>query len=385
MTTMPKIALVHDWLIAFGGAEQALTTFTQIWPQAPIYTLLYDQKGPCGKEFAGKKIVTSSLQKFPGALKNHRNLLLFMPYAIEQLNLSDYDIIISGSHCVAKGVITKSSQLHISYVYTPMRYAWDFYHEYMKNGGYDHGIKSSLVRMVLHYIRLWDYRTSNQVNEFLAISNYVANRIWKVYRRNAKVIYPPVNVEKFSIKHNKDNFYLVVSRLVQYKRVDLIIEAFTKLPQKKLIIIGDGPMLKNYSAMASPNILFLGYQERNKVIEYMQNARALIFATEEDFGIVPVEAQACGTPVIAYGKGGALETILSLENDPSPTGLFFYSQSVPAIIDAVNQFENSQSSFIPENCRKNSLRFSTERFKAEINEFVNQKFEVFKNGNLRTE
>ncbi len=230
-----------------------------------------------------------------------------MPLAIEQLDVSKHDIILSSSHAVAKGIITGPDQLHISYIHSPIRYAWDLQHQYIKEAGLDKGMKGMVARWLLHKIRLWDCRTSNGVDHFIANSEFISRRIRKVYGRESKVIYPPVDVNRFKLCENKDDYYFTASRMVPYKRMDLIVEAFSQMPDKKLVVIGDGSEMSKIKAKASSNIELLGYQPNSVMQEYMQKAKGFVFAAEEDFGITPVEAQACGTPVIAFGKGGALK------------------------------------------------------------------------------
>lgn len=296
-----------------------------------------------------------------------------MPLAIEQFDFSQYDLIISSSHAVAKGVITGPDQLHISYVHTPIRYAWDLQHQYLKESNLDNGFKSLLARCLLHYIRLWDYRTAAAVDNFIANSNFIKSRISKVYNRDADVIYPPVNTNSFKFQEKKKNYYLTASRLVPYKKVDLIVEAFALMPDKELIVIGDGPDMNKIKNKASNNVKILGHQSFENLISYMQLAKAFVFAAEEDFGITPVEAQACGTPVIAFGKGGALETVRGIDQHNEPTGVFFYNQSVDAIINAIEVFEKNKHLIIPENCRLHAMRFSEENFKTQFELFVKEK------------
>jgi glycosyltransferase involved in cell wall biosynthesis len=290
-----------------------------------------------------------------------------MPLAIEQLDLSGYDVIISSNHAVSKGVITGPDQLHICMCYSPMRYAWDLQHQYLSESGLDHGLKGWIAKWMLHKLRLWDVRAEKGVDHFVGISEFIARRIWKVYRRESTVIYPPVDVESFAFREQKEDFYLAASRMVPYKKMDLIVEAFLSMPDKKLVVIGDGPDFQKARAKAGPNVTLLGYQEFEVLRDYMQRAKAFIFAAEEDFGIAPVEAQACGTPVIAYAKGGATETIRGLDCE-RPTGVFFAMQSVDAIVDAVERFEKVELSSL--DCRENALRFSVERFRSEFNDYV---------------
>jgi glycosyltransferase involved in cell wall biosynthesis len=292
-----------------------------------------------------------------------------MPLAIEQLDLSAYDLIISSSHAVAKGVLTAPHQLHISYVHSPIRYAWDLQHQYLKESNLERGIKSWIARWILHQIRIWDTRTANGVDLFVANSEFIARRIHKVYRRSATVIYPPVDLQNYTLCEQKQEFYLTASRLVPYKRIDLIVEAFSQMGDRSLIVIGDGEQMAKIRAKASSNIKFLGHLEPEALREYMQKARAFVFAAEEDFGITPVEAQACGTPVIAYGRGGVCESVRGLDCD-RPTGVFFAEQSVASIHAAVLEFEQNCDRILPTTCHENAMRFSTERFQAEFLQFV---------------
>ncbi len=299
---------------------------------------------------------------------------MFFPIAIEQFDLSEYDIIISSSHAVAKGVLTNSNQLHICYCHTPLRYAWDLYHGYLSGAGLSKGIKGIIARLILHYIRVWDVTTSNRVDYFIANSKYIARRIKKVYGRDSIVIYPPVDVDKFDVYTQKENYYLTASRMVSYKKIDLIVEAFSKIPDRKLVVIGDGPDFDKIKNKAGKNIVFLGYQTFEVLKDYMQRAKAFVFAAEEDFGIVPVEAQACGTPVIAYGKGGSLETVID-----GKTGIFFKEQTVESLLEAIKRFEQKEDSFDTIEIRKNAERFSKERFMREFKTFVEEKIKEFYN------
>jgi glycosyltransferase involved in cell wall biosynthesis len=257
--------------------------------------------------------------------------------------------------------------------YTPVRYAWDLQHQYLRESGLDKGVKGWIARWLLHRLRIWDLRTAAGVDGFIAISGFVADRIRKVYRRDSVVIYPPVNVEAFPFRREKEEFYLTASRMVPYKKIDLIVEAFAKMPHRRLVVIGDGPDAAKVRARKAPNVSFLGYQRHEVLCDHMQRACAFVFAAEEDFGITPLEAQACGTPVIAYGQGGALETVRGLD-DVTPTGVFFEQQSVEAICAAVQRFEDHQSMISPENCRENAIRFSPERFREEFAHHVEQEW-----------
>ena len=366
-----KICFVHDWLTTFGGAEQVLKALLEIWPQTPVYTLVYDEKGNCRDIIQSTEVTGSFINKLPHAKRKHRAYLPLMPLAIEQFDLSDYDVIISDSHAVAKGVLTGPDQLHIDYTFTPIRYAWDMHHAYLQQANLDKGLKGFMAKSLLHYIRMWDLRTVPSVDYFVAISDFIARRVWKFYKREADVIYPPVDTERLTLHAEKSDYYLALSRIVPYKKTDLIVQAFAQMPDRKLVVIGDGPQMKDLKKIATGNIELLGFQSDSVVEDHLKHAKALIYAAEEDFGIVPVEAQACGTPVIAYGKGGALETVV-----PGETGFFFNSQEPDSLIQAVKDFE-SHPALAPEKIRLNAERFSKSRFKAEMQSFVETAYEQY--------
>jgi len=367
-----KIAIVCDWLITHAGAERVLAEILQCFPSADVFAVV-DFVPPEKRDFLlNKPVKTTFIQHLLFAKKYYRHYLPLMPLAIEQLDVSTYDVIISSSHAVAKGVITAAHQLHISYIHSPMRYAWDLQHQYLKDAGLEKGIKSFLVKYMLHKMRLWDLRTANNVDYFIANSHFIARRIWKTYRRDAEVIYPAVDTQIFTPSAQKENFYLAASRLVSYKKMDVIVESFSAMPDKKLIVIGDGPDFAKIKAKAKDNITFLGFQPIAQLIHYLQQAKAFIFAAEEDFGLLPVEAQACGTPVIAFAKGGALETVRGLDTD-HPTGIFFHEQTTAAIQEAIAVFEENETVFKPEFFQKNVARFSQTEFREQFKNFVLQK------------
>jgi len=375
-----KVAIVHDWLVVYAGAERCLEQILNIYPEADLFALV-DFLDEDKRDFIKhKKVTTSFIQHLPKARTKYRSYLPLMPLAIEQLDLSKYDLIISSSHCVAKGIITGPDQVHISYVYSPIRYAWDLQHQYLKESGLNKGIKGFIAKIILHYMRLWDIRTSNNVDHFIAISKFIKKRIWKCYRREADVIYPPVDVEAFEYCDQKEDFYLTASRMVPYKKMDLIVEAFTQMSDKKLIVIGTGPDFDKIQKIAQghDNIKLMGYQPFSVLKEHMQKAKAFVFAAEEDFGITPVEAQACGTPVIAYGKGGALETVRGLEMKNNSTGIFFYKQDKESLIKAISYFENNIEKIEFKNCRKNALNFSINNFRIQMNKYINRLLENIK-------
>lgn len=364
-----KVAIVHDWIPLLAGAEKVLKELADIYPNADIFTLFDFLSEEERKTFGRHRITTSYLNRLPKVKRYYRNLLPLCTQAIEDFDLSEYDLIISSSHTVAKGVITSPRQLHVSYVHSPARYAWDMMHHYLKEANLQHGIKGYLAKYLLHKFRIWDTRTANGVDYYLANSEYIRRRIWKVYRREAEVVYPPVDTSQFELATQKEDFYLAASRMVPYKRIPLIAEAFAKMPDKKLVIIGDGPEFEKVKEAAkdSPNITLLGYQGNAVLKDHMQRARGFVFAAEEDFGIMPVEAQACGTPVIAFGAGGVLETVIDIRKDAANgTGVFFDSQTPDAIIQVVNDFVALKESITPEKCRANAEKFSIATFHKNI-------------------
>lgn len=365
-----KIAIVCDWLVTYAGAEKVLEQILNVFPEADLFAVV-DFLPEGHRDFIkNKKVTTTFIQNLPKARKKYRNYLPFMPIAIEQLDVSGYDVVISSSHCVAKGVLTGPDQIHISYVHSPIRYAWDLQHQYLREAGLTHGIKSKIARLIMHYMRIWDTRTSNGVDYFIANSHFIARRIWKCYRRKAEVIYPPVDVNKFTFCDKKEDFYLTASRMVPYKKMDLIVEAFSKMPDKQLVVIGQGPDFNKIKKLAGPNVKLMGYQPDSVLQDYMQRAKAFVFAAEEDFGITPVEAQACGTPVIAFGKGGSLETVRGYGIKENPTGLFFYEQKVPAVKKVIEQFEGIASQISAEDCRKHAEKFSLPMFRTKFLAYV---------------
>ncbi len=377
-----KIAVIHDWLVTLAGSERVLEQIVSLYPEADLFSLIDFLPTEVRDIILKKKVRTSFIQKLPFASKHYRNYLLFFPLAVEQFDLSGYDLILSSSHAVAKGVKKNGKQLHICYCHTPMRYVWDLREQYLRESGLDRGFKGLLSKMILQHLRRWDFKTSDRVNHFVANSQYIADRIKRAYNRQATVIYPPVDVDKFIFFDKKEEFYFTASRMVPYKKVDLIVEAFSSMPEKRLVVVGDGPDLEKVKAKAGKNIELLGFQSSDVLMDYMQRAKAFVFAAEEDFGIVPVEAQACGTPVIAFGRGGVTETVLPLRNDDcgmrnetnvAPTGVFFNEQTPQALREAVLIFEKNLEKFDGQQIRKNAIRFSTERFQQEFKEFVDAK------------
>lgn len=370
-----KVAIVHEWFVSYAGSERVVEQMLAVYPEADLFSLV-DFLRDDQRHFLQHKPVTHSfIQKLPFARQIFRQYLPLMPLAVEQFDLSAYDVVISSSHAVAKGVITGPHQLHICMCYSPIRYAWDLQHQYLKESGAGQGIKGWLVRWILHQIRQWDYRTANGVDCFIAISNFIARRIWKVYRRHSTVIYPPVDVDAFGVVSEKQDFYLAASRLVPYKRIDLIVEAFAQMPSRQLIVIGDGPEFEHIKAIAPENVNLLGYQSFPTLKDHLQKAKAFIFAAEEDFGILPVEAQASGTPVLAYGRGGATETVID-----GKTGMFFAEQTVPSLVEVIERFE-ATGNFDPAVIRHHAGQFSIERFRSEFETFVETAWLNFQPGN----
>jgi len=372
-----KKALVHDWYYVNGGAEKVIHSLNTIWEDFDHYALVDFLREEDRKYILnGSKVNTSFIQKLPTAKSNHRKFLQLFPYAIEQFDLNDYDLVISSSASIAKGVLTNQNQLHICYCHSPMRYAWDLYYQYLRESGIGF-INRLYAKRVLHKIRTWDIINTNRVDLFVANSNYIKGRIKKIYRRDSKVIYPPVDVESFKLEEKKDDYYFTASRLVPYKKVQLIVEAFNNMPDKKLVVAGSGPEYKKIKSIAKSNIELVGFLEQEELKKNMSKAKAFVFAAEEDFGIVPVEAQACGTPVISFNKGGVTETII-----PSKTGLLFDEQTQKSIIDCVNIFERSE--FDPISIRQNALRFSKERFEKEMKDFVNSQYQQFISSHMKS-
>jgi glycosyltransferase involved in cell wall biosynthesis len=377
-----KIAIVHDWLVTYAGAERVLAALIKVWPEADLFSVIDFLSDQDRDHLGGKKATTTFIQNLPKAKTSYQKYLLLMPLAIEQLDLSEYDLIISSSHAVAKGVLSGPDQLHVSYVHSPIRYAWDLQHQYLLEAGLSRGLKSKIARMILHYIRMWDQRTAAGVDDFIANSYFISGRISKAYRRESTVIYPPVDTEGFTLQETKQDYYLTASRMVPYKRMPMIIEAFAAMPDKRLIVIGEGPEMDKCRAIEAPNVTLLGYQSFATLREHMRSAKAFVFAAEEDFGISPVEAQACGTPVIAFGKGGVLETINGLDQ-AVPTGVFYYEQTAQALITAVDEFEDAKPRINALACRANAERFSAERFANEIKTFVDTRLETTRTAHRR--
>jgi glycosyltransferase involved in cell wall biosynthesis len=367
-----KMAFICDWLTAMRGGERCLDAVCEIHPDADIFTLVHFP-GSVSKTIESHVIRTSYIQQLPGNIKNFRLYLPLFPHAIKQFDLSGYDFVLSFSHCVAKGVKVPQGVPHVCYCHTPMRYAWHMRDEYLSR--YHWPTKWS-AEVLLDYLKNLDAKTSPRVTQFIANSKNTQSRIRKAYGRDSTVIYPPVECGRFAVSCDDDGYYLIVSALVPYKRIDIAIEAFGSGFGRKLIIVGDGPELSRLKRMASANVSFVDNADDNKVVEYTKKCRALVFPGEEDFGIVPLEAQACGKPVIAFGKGGALETVIGLDrtsNDrTNATGIFFYEQSPQALRQAIRQFEKVRDWFDPGKCRDNALRFDRSIYQKNIQDYILQ-------------
>ena len=365
-----KYALVHEWLTpkATGGSELVVREILK-YIDADLYALIDFESSNPQSYLYQRPITTTFLQKFPQAREGVQKYLPLLPLAIEQLDLNQYDVILSSSHAVAKGVLTNPHQLHICYCHTPMRYAWDLTFDYLNGDRQGRGIQGLIARYILHRMRTWDVISANRVDYFIANSNHTAKRIWRCYRRPAKVIYPPVDVDKFPFQPEKEDFYLTISRLVSYKQICLIVKAFNQL-KKPLVIIGSGSQLTQIRQLAKPHVRVLGWQPDDIVRQYITKAKAFVYAAVEDFGIALVEAQACGTPVIAYGKGGALETVKDIRQCPKDgTGLLFDVRQPEALVAAVENFERL-SQIDPENCRLQADKFSPLVFKQSYLKYI---------------
>ncbi len=358
-------ALVHEWLTprATGGSELVVREILACIAADLYATIDFESLNPDSYLYQ-RNIGTTFLQHFPGAKSGVQKYLALMPIAIEQLDLRNYDLILSSSHAVAKGVLATPQQLHICYCHTPMRYAWDLTFDYLHHSRLGRGLPGVFTRYLLHRLRQWDVLSANRVDYFIANSQFTARRIWRCYRRQAEVIYPPVDIERFTCNAAKEDFYLIVSRLVSYKQVAPIVEAFNQ-NGRELVVIGTGPELQQLQQIAKSNVKILGYQSNSVVQDYLARAKAFVYAACEDFGIVLVEAQACGTPVIAYGVGGAAETVLDIRTHPScGTGILFPAQTTPAILAAVATFETYERQFQPEAIRAHAESFAASVFRS---------------------
>ena len=372
-----KVAIVHDWLTGMRGGENCLEVFCELFPNATLFTLLHN-KGSVSNTIEKMDIKTSFIQNMPFSSTKYRNYLPFFPQAIEAFDLSEYDLVLSSSHCVAKGVRVPKKALHICYCYTPMRYAWSSFNDYFGDRSL---LQKKIISVIIERLKKWDISKNEMVDFFVAISDNVSNRINKYYKRGADVICPPVDIDRYHLSEKSEDFYLIVSALVPYKRVDIAIKAFNKL-KKELVIIGTGNIEADLKKMAGDNIRFLGWLSNDAIADYYSRCKALIFPGEEDFGIVPLEAQACGKPVIAYGAGGVLETIVpantqsGLSTELEPTGVFFYEQTEESLFTAIDYFEENLNKFNTKEIRENAIHFDRSIFKKKIKEYIEEKIEA---------
>jgi hypothetical protein len=365
----PRVAVVHEWLLDYAGSERVVREILQVVPDADLFALIDRRDEELSAAIPRRARATSFLQRLPRPQKWLRFYVPLMPLAVRGLDVSAYDIVISSSHAAAKGVMTKKNQLHLSYVHTPMRYAWDLRDEYLRAAGLDRGLRGRAARFTLERLRRWDVRSATGVDVFLANSAHVAARIRSAYGREAEVLHPPVDVAGFPLRAEKEDFYLTVSRLEGYKRVDLLVEAFARTPERRLVVVGGGSEAARLRTMAPPNVVFTGRLPTPQVVDHMQRARAFLFAGIEDFGIVMAEAQACGTPLIAFGRGGAAE--IAREG----TGVLFGEQTANSLLEALERFESRR--FKPQDCRENALRFDRPRFRQRFDALLRAHWERF--------
>ncbi|HJW90628.1 MAG TPA: glycosyltransferase [Anaerolineales bacterium] len=368
----PRVALIHEALPFIGGAERVLLALLELFPEAPVYTLVYNRPAFDGTPLVRRIVVTSFIDRLPGAHRNHRLFVPLYPLAVERFDLSAYDLVISCSYASAHGIRPSPGQLHLNYIFTPLRYAWHSYSDFVYQPQFRIGPQGWVLKALLAYLRHWDRRATSRVDSFVAISQWIAQCVWRAYQRPAEVIYPPVEVERFQMEAQRDGYYILVSRLVAHKRVDLVVEAFNRL-RLPLLVVGAGGGYRNLAQMAGPNVTLLGWQADDQVASLLSQAKALVHAGEEDFGIALVEAQAAGCPVIAYRGGGASETVIH-----GKTGLLFPEQSVDCIVDSVLEYERRGNSFSPHELRTNALRFDRGRFLRQFEEMVAEAWEKFR-------
>jgi len=375
-----KTFVVHDWLYTNAGSEKVLDSILKCFPAERVFSLV-DFLPETDRHFLrGIPVTTSFLQKMPFCRTQRRLYLPLMPLAVESLDVSGADLVISSSAAIAKGVLTHGEQLHLCYCHSPARYAWDLTKDYLGADGFLETLKGALARPVFHYFRLWDAGSANRVDHFIANSRYTARRLRRFYGRESTVIFPPVDVDRFPLEEHKEDFFITVSRLVPYKKVDLIAAACARLG-KKLLVVGEGPEMPKIKALSRGPVELLGWQPDEVVVDLVRRARGFIFAAREEFGIAGVEAQAAGTPVIAFGAGGSLETIKGIfpgsHPQPGTTGVFFREQETPSLIEALEWFEGCRGEIDPQACRQNAVRFDRPRFEQEFKQFVLEKYEQF--------
>jgi Glycosyltransferase len=374
---MTRVAIIHDWLVEFGGGERALSEIIRCFPGADVFAPVDFMAAEHRHHLRGARVFTSFVQELPRARTRFWDYIGLMPLAMEQFDLAGYDLVVSNSHSVAKGVLVHPEQVHVSYVLSPMRFAWDLQPAYLREFGLERGVKSWLARLLLQRLRLWDATTPARVDAMAAPSRYIARRIEVCYRRDATIIPPPVDVGFYSPSDEpREDFYLAASRLIPFKRMAIIVQAFARMPHRRLVVIGAGPELDRLRGMATPNVTFSGFQPDDVLRDHMRRARAFVFAAPEDFGIVMVEAQACGAPVIAFGRGGALDIVRGLEHDV-PTGVLFGESTPESIVDAIATFERAESRITAEACRASALRFGADLFHERFSAFATEALRRF--------
>lgn len=364
MTKKPSIALIHDWLVSYGGAERVLEALLEIYPGSPVYTMVYRPAALSHSPISQGDIHTSPISTWPFAGKAYRNYLPFMPMAVEQFDLRDHDIVISVSHAVAHGVLTHPRQLHLNYILSPARFAWHLYQEYLEQGSLQRGFRAWAGKPLLHYFRIWDHAASSRVDQFVAISHWIADAVRSAYRREADVIYPPVGVERFRPTQSREDYYITVARLVKNKRIDLIVKACSALG-RQLVVVGEGPERKHLESLAGKTVEITGWLDDERLPDLLSSARAFIHAADEDFGIAPLEAQAAGCPVIALRRAALLETIVEGE-----TGLFYDEPSVEALTYAILRFEQDHHSYDSQILHRHAHQFGADRFKDEFRSYL---------------
>ncbi len=372
-----SVAVVHDWCPSFRGGERVVSEISRMYSGSSIYTLFDFLPDRIKTEyFPETEFQTSIANRLPGVAKYYRALFFACPFLIEQFDVTHHDLVVSSSAAFARGVITRPDQPHICYVHSPARYAWDEQFAYLEWSGLGYGPKGLLFRYFLHNLRTWDIRTAHNPDLMVANSNYVRKRIRRIYGRDAIVIFPPVNVSEFVFAQHKDDYYVTASFLAPYKRTDLVIQAFKEMPSKRLVVVGDGQQCKKLRALAAANITFTGFLPRSDYVRMISEARALVFAGCEDFGVALAEAQAAGTPLIAFHRGGASDIVRPLDSDALPTGVLFQQQSVSAIKEAVALYEGRKRLISSTACHENAQRFAPDRFRREFSAAVEQVIEI---------
>jgi glycosyltransferase involved in cell wall biosynthesis len=372
-----SLALVHDWCPSFRGGERVLAELCETFAVRDVYTLFEFLDDDVKRQFFSRVTFhTSPADRLPWIRHYYRSLFFLCPFLVEQFDVTEYDAVLSSSVAFARGVLTRPDQPHVCYVHSPIRYAWDEQFSYLAQGKLGYGPKGILFRYLLHRLRTWDTRTAHGPDLMLANSNYVRRRIKRIYGRDADVVFPPVAFDELPFSDAKDDYYVTASFLAPYKRTDLVVQAFNEMPSRRLLVVGDGQQSKQLRSLGGPNIAFLGFLPRNDYVRTVGRAKALVFAGCEDFGIALAEAQACGTPLIAFGRGGACDIVRPLGETDDATGLLFDRQSAGAIRDAVAAFEANGDLVRPASCRENARRFSVERFRREIRAALAKGFEV---------